>query len=214
MALRGSALARQLRLRGCRVAANYPVATRPLGDVERLVGGLHQGFPAVAVPWEDGDAQAQREIGNRFAIEHDRLAGHRSPDPFRDRHRRPAVRTPQYEHELIAAIAGDEVLGPDRGQQDLSREVAQYLVTGGMTDAVIDRLEVVHVAHDDGKGFLRLPRPLQLAVEVGLELTVVRDPGHGIGRRQLFGALVGCRILHRDHRLVLQRLQYPDFAQL
>src|SRR6266576_5131573 len=168
MALRGSALARQLRLARYRVATDHPVATRPLGDVERLVGGLHQGFAAVAVAWEDGDAQAQGEIGNRFAIEHDGLAGHRSPDPFRNRHRRPAVRTPQYEHELIAAIAGDEVLGPDRGQQDLSREVAQYLVAGGMADAVVDGLEMVYVAHDDGERFLGLPRPQQLAVEVGL----------------------------------------------
>ena len=85
MALRGSALARQLRLGGCRVAADHPVATCPLGDVKRLVGGLHQGFAAVAVPREDGDAQAEREIRNRLAIEHDGLAGHRSPDPLGNR---------------------------------------------------------------------------------------------------------------------------------
>ena len=92
--------------------------------------------------------------------------------------------------------------------------MAQHLVAGGMTDAVVDGLEMVHVAHDDGERFLGLPRPQQLAVEVGLQLTVVGDPGHGIGRRQLLGALVGGRILHRDHRLVRQRLQHPDFAPL
>src|SRR3989441_10949242 len=179
MALRASAewLARQLRLGGYRVAANHPVATRPVADVERLFGGLHRGFPTVAVTGENSDAQAQREIGNRFTVQYDGLAGDRSPDPFRARHRRPTVRTPQHEHELIAAVAGDEVLGPDRGQQDLSGQVAQHLVTCGMTDAVVDGLEVVDVAHDDGKGFLRFPGPLQLAVEVGLELTVVGDPG-------------------------------------
>src|SRR3981189_2383043 len=57
-------LACQLRLGGCGVAPHHPVTTRPLGDVEGLVRGLHQGFPAVAIPWEDGDSQAQGEIGN------------------------------------------------------------------------------------------------------------------------------------------------------
>ena len=41
---------------------------------------------------------------------------------------------------------------------------------------------------------------------------MVRDPGHGVGRRQLLGPLVSRSILDRDHRLVCQRLQHPDFA--
>src|ERR1700686_1624298 len=88
-------LARHLRLGGRGVAANHPVAARPLGDVERLVGGLHQGLAAFAVPRKDGDSQTQRKIGDRFAVEQHGLAGHGSPDPFGDRDRRPAVRAPQ-----------------------------------------------------------------------------------------------------------------------
>jgi len=101
MALRGSrapALARQFCLYDRGIAANHPVATSPLGDIEGLVSSLHQGFAAIAIPRKDGNSQAQREIRDRFAVQQHGLAGHGSADPLGDRHRRPTVGAAQDEH--------------------------------------------------------------------------------------------------------------------
>src|SRR5207249_1057205 len=57
--VRYRALARQLGVDVARVASNHPVATGPLGHVERLVRGLDQSLAGVAITREDGDAQAQ-----------------------------------------------------------------------------------------------------------------------------------------------------------
>src|ERR1700682_1960670 len=117
-------LARYLHVGGRGVAANHTVATGSFGDVKRLVGGLHQCLPAIAIPRKDRDSQTQREVGYCFAVSDDGLAGHRPPDPFSHRDRRPTVRAPQHEHELIASIARHEISRPDGRHQDLAGQMS------------------------------------------------------------------------------------------
>src|SRR2546423_10230583 len=116
------ALAGELGIDGARVAANDAVTTGPLGHVKSLVCRLDQGFARIAVAREHGDAQAQGKIGDRLSIQQHRLAADRPTNPFGDGDRRPAVSTPQDEHELVAAVAGHQVPGSHRGYQDLAGE--------------------------------------------------------------------------------------------
>ena len=204
--LRGAALTRELRVAGRGFAADHPVATGPLGHVERLVRGLDQRLAAVPVAGEDRDAETEREVGNGLAIEQDRLAGDGTADPLGDRQGRPAVGAAQHQDELVAAVAGHEVLGPHGRYQDLPGEVTEDRVAGRVTDGVVDLLEVVDVAHDQGQGLLRLAGSLQLTLEIGFQLAMIRNAGHGIGGGQLLGLLVGGGVLDRDHRLVRERL--------
>ena len=87
-------------------------------------------------------------------------------------------------------------------------------VPGRVPDRVVDFLEVVEVAHDQGERLPRLPRPLQLAVKVSFQLPVVRHTGHGIGGGQLLGVLVGRGVFDRNHRLVGESLEHPNLAAL
>jgi hypothetical protein len=53
--------------------------------------------------------------------------------------------------ELVAAEPGDGVAGAGRAGDPL-RDAHEQLVTGGVAEAVVDRLEVVQVEEDDGDG--------------------------------------------------------------
>src|SRR2546428_10518165 len=82
-------LARELRVAGGGIAADDTVATGPLGDIERLIGRLDQGFAAVAIAREDRDPQAEGEVGDGSPIQYHGLAGDRSPNPFGHHERGP-----------------------------------------------------------------------------------------------------------------------------
>ena len=81
-----------------------------------------------------------------------------------------------------------------------------------MAGGVVDPLEVIQVAHQQGQRFARAPGPLEFSIEASLELAVVGDAGHRVGGRQLPRGLIGLGILDRDHRLVGQRLQDSRLA--
>src|SRR5438309_8510077 len=147
-------------------AANHAVAARPLRHVERLVGGLHQRLPGLAVSWEDGDAEAQGEVGNHLAVEHHGLIGDRPADPLRHGEGSAAVRAAQHENELVATVASYQVFRPHRGHQDLPREVAEHCVARRMADGVVDFLEMVEVADDERERLARLTSALEFALQV------------------------------------------------
>src|SRR3984893_4049021 len=121
-------LAGELRVAGPGIAPNDPVASGPLGHVQGLVGRLDQGLTSFPIPRKDRNAQAEREVGDRFAVEQDRLAADGSPNPLGHRDRSTAVRAAQHQNEFVASVARHQVLRPDRRKQDLSREVLEYLV--------------------------------------------------------------------------------------
>ena len=75
-----------------------------------------------------------------------------------DRGRLGVVGVLDHDRELVAAQAGDHVLGPQaRAQARGDRD--QQLVAGGVAEAVVDRLEVVEVDEQHGSS----PRALAIA---------------------------------------------------
>src|SRR6478735_9016143 len=79
----------------------------------------------------------------------------------------------QHDGELLAAVAAGEVAVPQHGPQR-GADVGQYLITDGVTEAVVDVLEVVQVEHQQarrGQGAGRLGE----------------DSLEGVGHRPLVG---------------------------
>src|SRR5947208_15147232 len=116
-------LAGELSFAAAGVRPHDLVAARALRDVQCLVRRLYQRLARVAVPREDGDAEADRQIRYGFAIQHDRLALEGFADPLGNSERRTAVGTAQHEHELVTSITSDEVLRTHSRHQDLASHV-------------------------------------------------------------------------------------------
>src|SRR5205085_1317694 len=73
-------------------------------------------------------------------------------DPLRDGHRLELAGDVLAEHgELVAAGAGDRVLGADRGLQ-APGQLEQQLVAAVVAERVVDSLEAVDVEEEDGDG--------------------------------------------------------------
>ena len=90
----------------------------------------------------------------------------------------------EQDDELVAAEAGDEVIGP-AGAPDPVRDLLQHLVATGMTVRVVDRLEVVEIAEQHGDA---APESRTAGEHLGdalLELAPVGQPGQGIVLRAM-----------------------------
>ena len=87
------------------------------------------------------------------------------------------------EHELVAAHAAADVAWPQLGAQG-SAELAQRLVAGRVTPAVVDLLEVVDVHGDDRYGVALTLRAPKLLVEALLEGTVVEQAAQRVLQRK------------------------------
>ena len=115
----------------------------PFGVVHRRVRSLDQREGIVAVVGVDADADARRHAKHVIADvaggadEGDHLVGHQ------DRVR--SVRhLGQQDQELITAVAADRVRGPHR-RRKATRQPLERLVANGVTERVVDLLEVVQV---------------------------------------------------------------------
>ncbi|MNP09488.1 hypothetical protein D3C76_1015990 [compost metagenome] len=87
----------------------------------------------------------------------------------------------QHHRELFAAHAPGCVGLAQLGAED-RREMPQRLVAHGMPPAIVDRLEVVQVEHQDGRAMARgAPHPGQLGFELLHEVPTVGQLGEGVG---------------------------------
>ena len=114
-----------------------------------------------AVGDRDPEAGAEEALA---AVEHERaleLGGDAVGDPAHVGEARDAL---EQDHELVAAEAGDHVVGAQLGRQALG-DGDQQLVAGAVAERVVDDLEVVDVGEQDrepacwSRGGARAPRP-------------------------------------------------------
>src|SRR2546430_7205616 len=83
-------------------------------------------------------------------------------------------------------------------------ELLQDLVSGPVPERVVDFLEVIDVAEDQGEGTLVARRPVDLAREMLAEETPARRARQVVGRREL------AVLLHDEAQ---HRLELPDPAR-
>ena len=115
-----------------------------LGPIERRVGLVLQLLERVGVLRAGCDAAAERHA----PVAEDRVAADRRPQPLSCEQGVELVRLGQQQAELLAAQSREAVDGADQAA-DQRADVAQHVVAGLVTQAVVDRLEVVDVEEDE-----------------------------------------------------------------
>ena len=96
-----------------------------------------------------------------------------------------AGRVAQEDRELLAAIAGRDVVFAD-GRDDRPGDRPQDLVADLVPVAIVEALELVDVDHQDADGILRPATAGEERAEL-VEVTPVREPGECVGRGAGFG---------------------------
>ena len=113
--------------------------------------------------------------------------------------------------ELLAAIAVDAVVGPDRALDSLDHP-SQDLVAGEVAPPVVHRLEVVQVDHEEAVTHARSVDVGADGPEVLVEAEAVAGAGEGIGASRELQRVV--RSLELDHFRVGKPPQRPDPVEL
>ena len=144
---------------------------------EHLVRRLYGVTLDQRVASRDADAGGE---GRRALPELER-DGQRGQDAPGDLLGAGAIGLLQQERELVAAQAAGRVLGAQDAHQPLGHE-AQQIVTGRMSERVVDGLEVVQVNEQDGQACRLLP-PNEGMRETVNEQDTIRQPGERIVER-------------------------------
>ena len=141
----------------------------------------------------------------RLAVDRKDLAlGERDSQPLGHLGGALAVGSGQDHRELLAAPARRHVDLTDGVEQEVG-EVAQDDVAGGMAEAVVDRLEVVHVGEDQADGAAEPLGARELGRQRLVRLPPVREPRETVDERLPLGVAVQARVLERDDRLARER---------
>ena len=168
-------------------------AARALGLVERGVGALEDVGHLRAVVGEGGDADAGGDL-ELVALDHERRL-ERGQEVVRDVVGGGAgvvVEVGQQQHELVAAVAGEQV-GRARAGRQARRDLAQQLVAGGVAERVVDELEAVEVDVEDGAGVAVAARAGERERRVLLELGAVGEARSARRGRPCAGRVPGRR---------------------
>jgi hypothetical protein len=144
---------------------------RNVGVPQELLGAL--GSARSRVGGRDADGGADEDL---LALEVER-ALERREDPRCNLGGVDAVAAVlEQDRELVPSEASGGVRLPERVLQALA-DLAQHPVTGGMTERVVDRLEVVQVHEQDGDREVVARLPLDHVLDAVLEQRPVRQAG-------------------------------------
>ncbi len=183
------------------------VAAFALGVRHRHVGVLEQRVEVVAVARIEHDADRRRHE-YFLRAEHDRLR-QRGEQPVR-RARRFLLGGDAVEHddEFVAALAAHtalddagvrrpgHVIGAQAARQAL-RDDAQQVVSHGVSECVVDALEVVEVEEHDRERTPVAARRLERLLELLVEARAVGQLGEHVEVRKAVDLLDGARLLGR-----------------
>ena len=122
------------------------IAAAGLGRIQRAVGGGDQLVGGPAMGRERGNAERGGNRDLRCAVA-DRRGRHRTAQLFSALDGSFFCQTGKDQQELLATVAADDVACA-RAAFNLRSEDPQYFVTGKMSFAVVNRLEVIKIAHD------------------------------------------------------------------
>ena len=175
-----AARTRQLTCRRSR--AFYAVAAAFLCAVEREVAARERGFGARVggVHERDADAHGERD---RLASDCERLRGEALLYALRKASRAVEFGGSEQDRELLAAYAPRKVACAQLRAQDFG-EMAQHLVADRVAPAVVDRLEVVEIAHHHGRAGAAIAHMRELRRDTCHEMAAVRQLREAIGARE------------------------------
>ena len=114
------------------------------------------------------------------------------------------------QRELVAAVAGGDVVGADAAAQR-GADAAQHLVAGQVAVLLVDLLEVVEVdQHERGRLGGAAGGALDLAPELLVQRGVVEAAGERVGLRRAGEVGVGAGVAAGDAGQLRERLQHRE----
>ena len=134
------------------------------------------------------DAEGRRDADRAARRQGNRLSRERRPQPLGGLPSRLQVGLREHEQELLAAVAADDIGGPQGGPERHGGG-AQHRVPGEVTVGVVDALEEVEVADDHGQGAVEADRAGQLLAQPLVHGPVVEQPGEAVVAGELLQAL-------------------------
>src|SRR5882672_290807 len=155
------------RAGGVDTCRGYPIASISLAVVEAAVcGAKHfvdcaQAVEMTGLRSRGADAHRDADLSGARG---NWLGAHGATDAGRHRFRsfKPGIR--QHHDELLAAGAGDPIAFP-KHRSHANDESAQHFVAHGVSEAVVDALEVIQVAHQQRQGTARAGTVTALAFQ-------------------------------------------------
>src|SRR5262249_39923630 len=112
----------------------------------------------------------------RLDLELLELAPNALGEPTAAEQRRPG----KDQRQLLAPVARRDVAVADARGQDCT-DGSEHLVAHGVSVAVVDQLELVEVAEDEGHVVAEAPRRLELPGQLVVEGAAIEEPGQRIG---------------------------------
>ncbi len=113
------------------------------------------------------------------------------------------------QRELVAAEASQRLGGAQRDLQPAGHRREQ-LVTGGVAEGVVDRLEVVEVDEEDGDRLVAAHQPGEGVLQPIEEQDAVGQAGERVVQRAMLGLALGARAVDRRRDDVRDRLEELD----
>ncbi len=155
------------------------VSTGILGLVKGLVGELEESRGATlshVAGARDADAGCD---GEHTVIDGDAESVQSGPEAFGDVDGGGELAVGSDDHELLTAIAGDEV-GSARGVGQYAGGLAEDFVTGRVTIVVVDAFEAVEVGDDHGERSASAAAHIPFANELFFEEGSVSETGEAV----------------------------------
>ena len=90
----------------------------------------------------------------------------------------------QQDGELLAAVAGDEVVPPQFAPRQTCGDRLEAGIAGRVAVAVVEPLEVIDVDHQEGERLAGLRAGTPLGTQSRVERAPVGDPGEPVELRQ------------------------------
>src|SRR3954469_23435700 len=149
---------RDVRVEGVAIEADRPIATRLLGNVERVVRRANQ-LVAIRDAWVGpaGDTEAHRAL-DRAAVEGECTRLYFFPHPLGKGHRGVEDGAGEEQHELLPAVAPDAIDLLARLVLQDPRKLFEYGIPRLMAVGVVNGLEAIQIAHHAGQRLVQSPR--------------------------------------------------------
>src|ERR1043166_6940545 len=171
----------------------HAVAAFVLGLVELVVGAADQVHRGDILLADRGRDAARDGHVVELVLELERRLADDGDDAFGEDQGAFDVRFGQDDGELLAAVAGEQLLLAD-APLDAGGKLAEGEVAAEVAEVVVDVLELVDVDHDQREGALITGAASELAVEEFEEVALVEGLGQGIHDGEAVDFLVVFRL--------------------
>src|SRR5690242_1541564 len=176
------------------LAHEHPIASRLLGLIHGCIGNTQDRLDAVPVIGKNSYAYRYGDRADhpplvRYAERLDVLS-----ELFGAMHNRIARSLGHHQDKLLAAVTADEVFAARRRQQ-VPAHCAQHGVAGGVTESVVEALEVIDVDHHHPERAAAAPRAALFPAEGLLQVAPVVQASQPVVHDLVLQPQVGLRQL-------------------